>query len=461
MEVYMRKFLLASAATLGMVAGATGAAHAQAAKTPDPGTLVVHLNGLFVYQFADVGSSVNTYNNGSKLNPLTSKLNPLTDAGFLRLYPGFDAMTMGGFEYGVASEIRDEFTNAGQGEQENGTSSIGGGTTNNGAEGLIIRRAYAYLGTKQAGIVRIGQGDGPWTLMQDGVIENFGDGNQWNSDSGIGSLVPGAAHPTWLFSDTGALYTTLKVVYLSPSFAGVNFGLGFEPNSNGIDEGIGQCTVAQSTCEALASAPGGAGNARRKNTLDAMLGYTGEFSGVGIKLSGGYIKSSPIGNSNGSPLETIISPETGSRTIETNYKGLGIATVGGQVSFAGFTVGANAKDGQVNNGYTFLLPGQRNAFDWLVSAEYTAGPVTVGGYYFNNQSAGAHLATNKVGRTEQDNGVSVGANYAVSPNLGLFVTYLYGQRKQYGFDFANSESNTTVGNRMHSQAIGAGAALKW
>ncbi len=449
----MRKFLLASAATLGMVAGATGAAHAQAATPPAPGTLVVHLNGLFTYQLDAVGSSVNTYGG--------YKLNPITNEGFLRLYPGFDAMTANGFEYGVASEIRDAYTNPGQGEQENG---VANGVAN-GTESLVIRRAYAYLGTKEAGIVRLGQGDGPWGLMQNGVFENFGDGNQWNSDGGIGSIVPSAAHPTWLFSDTGALYTSLKIVYLTPTFAGFNAGIGFEPNSNGIKEGDASCTVAQSTCAALASAPGGAGNARRKNTLDAMLQYTGEFSGVGVKVSGGYIKSSPIGNSTGTSLETIVSPTTGSRTIETNYKGLGIATVGGQISYAGFMVGANVKDGQVNNGYTFLLPGQRNAFDWLVSAEYTAGPATIGAYYFNNQSAGAHLATNAVGRTEQDNGVAVGANYAITPNIGLFVTYLYGQRKQYGFNYSanavDAKTAETVGNRIHSQAIGAGAALKW
>jgi len=452
----MRKFLLTSAATLAMVAGATGAAHAQAAKPPAPGTLVVHLNGLFTYQLDDVGSSVNSYGG--------NKLNPVTNAGFLRLYPGFDAMTENGFEYGVASEIRDAYTNPGQGEQENSTSIANG--VPNGAESLVIRRAYAYFGTKKAGIVRIGQGDGPWGLLQDGVIENFGDGNQWNSDGGIGTLVPSAAHPSWLFADTGALYTTLKVVYLSPDLAGFNFGVGFEPNSNGIKEGDAACAVASTTCAALASAPGGAGNARRKNTLDAMLQYTGLFSGVGVKVSGGYILSSPIGNSSGAALESIISPQTHSITNETEYKRLGIATIGGQVTYAGFILGANVKDGQVNNGYTFLLPGQRNAFDYMVSAEYNAGPVTVGAYYFSNQSAGAHLATNKVARTEQDNGVAVGANYAVTPNLGFFVTYLYGQRKQYGFDFANSAvvgaSNYNAAyDRTHSQAIGVGAALKW
>jgi hypothetical protein len=433
----MRKFLLASVAALGMIAGASGTAHAQAAKPVAPGTLVVHLNGLLTFQLDAVGSSVNTF--------AGYKLNPITDAGFLRLYPGFDAMTTNGFEYGVASEIRDNYSNAGQGISENST-----GT--NGTPSLVIRRAYAYLGTKEAGIVRIGQGDGPWTLMQDGVFENMGDGNLWNSDGGIGSLVPGAAHPTWLFSDTGALYATQKIVYLSPSFGGVNFGIGYEPNSNGFKEGIANCGVASVTCGALSSAPGGEGNARRKNTIDAMVQYTMTMQGFGVKLSGGYITAAPIGNSGGVLTGTHF---TG------NYKTLGVATVGGQVSFAGLMLGANVKDGQVNNGYTFLLPGQRRAIDYLVSAEYTMGPAIIGGYYFDNQSAGGHTATNGVARTEQDNGVAIGANYAVTPNLGLFVTYLYGQRKQIGYDFASGTTGTTAYNRVHSQAIGAGASLKW
>ncbi|MDD2875971.1 MAG: porin [Acidiphilium sp.] len=441
----MRKFLLASAATLGMVAGATSAAHAQAAKPPAPGTLVVHLNGLLTYQLDDVGSSVSTYGG--------SKLNPITNTGFLRLYPGFDAMTTGGFEYGVAAEIRDAYTNAGQGMQQNSTAQSG-----NGAESLDIRRAYAYFGTKEAGIMRVGQGDTAFSLMQDGVFENFGDGQQWNSDGGIGTIVPSATIPTWLWADQRLMYASMKIVYLSPDVAGFNFGVGFEPNSNGFMEGLANCATATTTCAALASTPGGAGDARRKNTIDGMLQYTGEFSGVGVKVSGGYLFGSPVGNSGPGVI-------TGTK-IFGNYKSLAVAQLGGQVSYAGFMLGANVKEGQVNNNYTFLLPGQRKALDWLISAEYNAGPVTVGGYYFSNQSAGNPLAARGVARTEQDNGVAVGANYAITPNIGLFVTYVYGQRKQYGFDFAN---NSTVGaatynaayDRTHTQAIGAGAALKW
>ena len=35
--------------------------------------------------------------------------------------------------------------------------------------------------------------------------------------------------PNWPFMDVGAEYTTAKAVYLSPSFAGFDFAISFEP----------------------------------------------------------------------------------------------------------------------------------------------------------------------------------------------------------------------------------------
>ncbi len=436
----MRNFLMASVASLGMIAGAA-AAHAQAAKPVAPGTVVVHLNGDLKFQMDAFGSSVNTFDG--------YKLNPITTTGHFRLFPGFDGMTTNGIEYGAAAEIRQDTSNPGQGINENST-------TSQGTSSLVVRRAYGYIGTAEAGIVRLGQGDSAFGLLQDGVIESFGDGDQWNSDGGIGSIVPGDAHPTWLFADTGALYATSKIVYLSPSFAGINFGVGFEPNSNGINEGIANCATAALTCGDLSSAPGGAGNTRRKNTLDAMVQYTLLSDGVGFKGSVGYLTAAPVGNSSGAPIATITSPQTGAKTVETAYKTLGVLQAGAQVSFAGLTVGANVKTGQVNNGYSFLLPGQRNAVDYIVSASYVMGPALVGGYYFNNQSAGAYTAGSTLGRTEHDNGIAVGGNYAVTPSLGLFVTYLYGERHQ-----VNNHSFGTLSGNAHSNAIGAGADFHW
>lgn len=444
----MRKFLLASVATLGMVAGISGTAYAQAAKPPAPGTLVVHLNGLLNDQINDIGSTANTVNTAAG----AYKLNPIGMTGFLRLYPGFDAQTEGGLQYGVAAELRTGYTTAGVGNAEFNTSGP--------HDSMVIRRAYAYVGTKEAGFVRFGQTDGIWDLLSTGEYYNYGDGNLWNSDGGVGAAVPSQTHPAGLFTYSGALYTTNKIVYVSPDIAGFQAGIDFEPNSNGFKEGE-LCTGGLTSCGTLASAPGGAGAFRRKNTFTGGVSYSSEFNGTGVKLMADYLMSSPIGNSSGSPIFTIISPQTGSITHETSFKRMGIVQLSGQVTYAGFLLGADVKHGQVNNGYSFLLPGQRNALFYEVTGEYTAGPYTLGMQYFNNQAAGAHLPGNGTARTETDYGFDIGANYALTPHFGIYAVYLYGHRHQLGYDFIAPKTGSTAFNNVQAQAISAGAQLKW
>ncbi|OYY02065.1 MAG: hypothetical protein B7Y73_09735 [Acidocella sp. 35-58-6] len=266
--------------------------------------------------------------------------------------------------------------------------------------------------------------------MSYGDIQSFGDGQEWNSDGGVGAIVP-AGHPNNLFAVTGPLYTTSKLVYVSPSFAGVNFAVGFEPNSNGINEGA---SVAGAS--ATSSIPGSSNN-RRRNTIDAMLGYTVAVDGVKYQVSGGLLDASPLGSSAGTQP----------------YKNMTIAQVGGQVTYAGAVLGVNYKTGSVNNGYTFLTTGQRHDDDLLVSGMYTMGPIVVGASYFFNQSAGEYTAGSSFGRTQTNNGVAVGADYNIAANFTLFTQYLYGQLHQ--------AHGTVAAANAHSNAISVGAVLKW
>jgi len=437
----MRKLLLASAATLSATLAMSGGAKAQPVLPPAAGTMVIHLNGNFTFQLAGVDAANNKASSGVG----AVKYNTFSDVGFLRLYPGFDGMTVSGLQYGVFAELRDT-TGLPNGAGVNAVAAPGAspgttaGSSANGTVNLYIRRAYGYIGTAEDGFVRFGQGDGAFTLLGYGNIEAFGDSQQWDvTNDGLGAITP-AGKPNNLFNKSGSLYTTNKIVYLSPSFDGVNFGVSFEPNSNGLQEG-------SSGFSQEIAIPAGSTN-RRRNTIDAMVGYKTTLGPVGVKVSGGYLASSPLSNT----------------TATTAQRGMGIAQFGTEVKYAGATLGANLITGAINDGFSFKTVGQRNDVDLLFSGVYTIGPINVGASYFFNQSAGAHgvTATTKIiARTETNNGIAVGANYSFTPNFNIFAQYLYGSIHQPGATYKNNAGNVISAGNVHTQALGVGATLKW
>ena len=93
---------------------------------------------------------------------------------------------------------------------------------------MYFRRETGYFGTDNAGFVRFGATDQPTSLFITGTFENFDDGG-WNGDPNLGTYHRNAAL-NWPFPDQGALYTTSKIVYVSPKFANlVDFGVSFAP----------------------------------------------------------------------------------------------------------------------------------------------------------------------------------------------------------------------------------------
>jgi hypothetical protein len=370
------------------------------------------------------------------------KLNPVTTDGDARLYGGFDAKTMSGLSYGAQIELRTTTSDAGVGAQKN-TGSAG----SSGAEGFYVKRAYGYLGATTSGFLRIGQGDSAFSLMQTGVVESFGDGAQFNADGGVVSLLPTEATPgNFIYADASGLYATDKIVYLSPAMAGFSVGAGYEPNSNGLKEGYATNSTASSTSAALVSstAAGDIGK-RRKNTVDAMVQYAYKGDGIVFKASGGILYGAPIAYDGTTPL-----------TAKYGYDALEVYTAGAQVTVAGLTVGANVKGGQVEDSFAFKPKGARDGFTYIVGASYVMGPVVLGGSFYDGQSAGSYVPGAKEGRTLTEYGAAAGGNYVISPNLSLFMQYLYGHKQQIGnTGFVTNKKDAQV------QAIGAGATFKW
>jgi len=475
----MRKILLATAATMGALLATAGGAKAQPlpTKVPAAGTIIVHLNGYLQFEIGDFGSTFNTVTTtaASATNTVagTYKLNPVTTDGDFRIYPGFDAQTVSGIEYGVQGEIRADYSDGGVGE--NGkispsvttTSTIAGtkitSTTfisNAENDGFYVKRAYGYVGTPAFGFVRLGQTDSAFTLDQVGVIEAFGDGGQWTLEGGVDTLLPSNAAPTStiIYADQSAVYSTDKIVYISPAYidpllgGGLSATVGFEPNSNGLKEGYDNYSGANSLSADLSASPVPSDiGKKRKNTVDAAIEYVLKANGFASKFSVAILHGAPIAYDGAAVPFSAAKPSA----LTYGYDELNVFQAGAQTTYAGVTLGANIKEGAVEDGYTFKPKGARNALTYIIGGDYVLGPYVIGASYFNAQSAGSYIPGAAEAKTLSEYGAVVGGNYVIGKDLSLFAQYMYGHRHQHGNSALSASGNG------QAQVIAAGATFKW
>lgn len=461
----MRKLMLATVAMLGASVGVASLAEAQTA-SPAPGTVTVRLNGRFrfyAYASFDQDANNNIVGASGTTSPMTgyNKQSSYGFANYVRLYPGFDGVAANGLKYGASLEIR----------QDN-VSGAGGGTvgsvsaTNRDRGKLYLRRSWGYIGTDQLGTLRLGSTDQPSSLYMVGNFENFNDGG-WNGDA------PGwtnALAITWPFADVGSFYSTTKAVYLSPSFAGFDFGVSYEPNTAAITgQGASGCYlsggIAGPGCDRLSSTPVNAETARRRNTVNPLIRYRGTFGGFGIAATAAYIGGSNVKDNSGQPFQT--NPLKGN--IRYEYEGVSVGDFGAAVTYAGFSVGGKYQFGRfTGSGINPVPKGMPDGDAWLVGASYTVGPVIVGAHYLDYTSAG-NLSNAYFGRQLREQGIAAGGTYTVAPGLNIFLSYLWGQRKQNGYDFitgsgvtsATGINGTTTHNKVSVNYISLGTSFTW
>ena len=267
-------------------------------------------------------------------------------------------------------------------------------------------------------------------------------------------------------ADVGALYTTSKVVYLSPQFFGFDAGVSYEPNT-------GNVTLANSCaggvggaigCERLASiSTSNAESGRRRNTLDALLRYRGTFGGFGIAATGGYITSSNVKDTSGVPFNNDIR----AGALRPNYDGLEVADFGLAITYGGLSVGGKYQFGRFNGQWGLAPKGLADGEAFLGGASYTFGPVIVGAHYLDYKSAG-DLGNAAFGRQRRETGLAAGATYSLAPGLSVFLSYLYTQRTQSGYNFITGAGVTAAapggnpnGNKVTAQLISIGTSFSW
>lgn len=369
---------------------------------------------------------------------------------YAHLNPSVDGVAANGLRYGTFVDIWNEKPIASGGGTGGSISNV-----DRTAGALYVRRAWVYLGLPTLGTIRVGSGDSPAGLFQTGTFENFNDAG-WNGD--VPLLISGNAAPIWPFALVGNLYTPTKATYLSPQYKGFEFGVSYEPNTSQFTTFDGACNVAGTGCARLSASNLAADLARRRNMVNPEIRYRGTFGPVGLAVEAGYMGSGKVAADPAGPGNTITA-------TTTRYRGFNIGIGGIAVTYGGLTVGGHVQAGAYNEQWG-LAPAQGpDAFAWLAGASYAIGPVIVGGSFYQFDSAGASFtnftpAGRSVGQ-RRERGVAGGGTYTLVPGVSLFLSLLYGERKENNYDLLNNTIGSTANNKTRSELISLGTQLRW
>ena len=429
---------------------------------PTPGTVVIHFNGRVTTEVNAAWSNLDRGSfpavvgfGGNTINPAGNyKTQPLNISNYARIYTGLDAMAANGLRYGGAIEIRENFTGSSPSTANTGASGYSSSQT------LFVRRSFGYVAADNVGIFRFGQGDGLISLYDNGVTTfQFLPGGNLNGGD-LQSVFPGNAQiPFANFAVAGGEYTYNKLVYMSPQFAGFDFGVSWAPNSsNGFGQGssttygtVGGCPYATSTCPNLSSSSNPGDSARLTNLVQVGARYQGKFDALGVLAYGVYQFS---GHANYTGLR--------SPTAQT-YNGLSFGNVGVALTYAGFTVGGNWLGGAANGQAAPKPSGAPNQQAWVGGATYKTGPLIVGAVVEQINSQGAPALTGRTQRYEY--AIDGGAAYTIAPGIIAYAEYIYQYRKQNGFNFATGTpvggTTPNANNVVSAQGLQVGTTIYW
>jgi hypothetical protein len=414
---------------------------------PAPGSVVVRFGGQMDWYAVTLSDSADRTTPGSAV---TAKQAKFTFGDYIRLFPSVDGVAANGLRYGAFAELRVE-QYFGTGGGANGSVS-GIDRSNN----LYVRRAWGYLGLANIGTLRFGTGDGVGQLFDTGSFQNF-DAGGWNGD--VPNLLNSNAVPTFPFQGgVGAFYATNKLTYLSPQLYGVEVGVSFEPNTSNVTNygspsnagAVGTGGGVASLLSSGSSVPGDL--ARRRNTINPGVRYRNTFGPVGVALEASYQKSATLGY------------EGVSSSVQ-KFKGWDFGNYGVVLTFGGLSVGGQIMEGEFAGQGGLEKQGVKNSFAYIVGTSYTVGPVIVGASFFqyNYNNHGSYSSTS-IGQ-ERDRGVAAGGTYTITPGVSLFLSYVYGDKKENGYDIINGAANTAatgrVGNATRAEVLGTGIQIKW
>jgi hypothetical protein len=268
---------------------------------------------------------------------------------------------------------------------------------------VSMDEVYGFIAFPNLGRIYFGAEDSAANLLQvrapaAGSLGGDGEWTNFTVDTGLF----GAPYITSGINDGN---DATKIGYLSPQFAGFDFGISFAPNS-GEGERVN-----------FANGIGQRDQTGLQNELSVGVRYRGTFGPVGVQAGiGAMWAEGPELASNGSAL----SPRP--QAVNAYF-------FGAQIAAYGFAFGAEYAFGSYNGssvGRTALNAGLDDSWHFQVGITYTMGPLVFGALYgYGEQDNGSQrVGTSIVDLADRQHTVwGVGVLYNVAPGLGVFAGY--------------------------------------
>jgi predicted porin len=310
---------------------------------------------------------------------------------------------------------------------------------NTSATAVDTDEMWMYFRSPTLGTLKLGDEDsaadqlkvnGALTIAS---ISGFGYSGQWDE-----FVMPNSDGTRYLLTSINDGSDATKIIYLSPSFFGFDFGISYAPNAdegeNFLRGGTGVLGVA---------AVGQRDRATIRNEWSGAIRYRGSFGNIGVAASFSAMRADAQ-ETNG-----VLAP--GPNGVGTQVAGLQDVTqyeIGAGLSGFGFGINGFYSWGKFGGTVrTPLRQGLENSTNWGVTVTYQMGEIAVGALYgqsvrdngaFLAAGGGSAASANPPDRKQTT--FSIGASYALAPGLVLFANYTNVKDD----NIANSTTNPTA-----------------
>jgi len=260
---------------------------------------------------------------------------------------------------------------------------------------------WMFASSPTLGTIRLGDTDSAAGIMQVRPSRYTGF-----NGARVNWTVQGGTRYTFAGMNDGA--DNSKVVYMSPEFAGFDFGVSFAPNGGEGEREIRGLGISEAG--AVTAAGLQRGGIDRENEITAALRYRGQLGAVGIAAGAAMSTASAPSNTRTAPIAAA------SQTDDPTAYSVGLS-----LTFAGLTVGGEYTWGSYNGvgpGNTGTTKGFDDSNHWLLGASYTIQGITLtANYGEGTQDRGGALAdhTSTI--------IGVGASYTLAPGWTLYGYY--------------------------------------